>query len=77
MHHVDRYLPCVVGIICRQYVGGRMEPCGTPAGIPRGGGISLSSENANFAFERKQLIILTVLAEELKFHNLHNKQGAI
>jgi hypothetical protein len=54
-----------------------MEPCGTPAGIPLGGGISLSSKNANFAFERKELIILTVLAEELKFYYVHNKQGAI
>jgi hypothetical protein len=56
-----------------------MESCGTPACSSRGVGISPSSENANFPFEKKKLTSLTVLSAELKFDYLrvHSKQGAI
>jgi len=74
--HVLLTPPLVVGIICRQYVGEKMEPCGTTACYFSRSWYFRIQVKREFSFWNKT-VGLTVLATELKFDYLHNKQGAI
>jgi len=50
----------------------RKEPCGTPASIPQGAGISQSIETLDFLSERTELINRITLAEKLQLaHACH------
>jgi hypothetical protein len=53
--------------------GDKTEPCGTPACISLGVGISPSTEPLNFLYERKEPISLNKQAENSNSDNLFSK----
>jgi hypothetical protein len=54
-------------------MGDRKEPCSTPACISLGLDISPSTETLNFLWERKELISLIRLIENVNLDNLYSK----
>jgi hypothetical protein len=71
-HHV---LERIIYMCILYNMGGRLEPCGTPACISVGVDISLpSTETLNFLWERKELISLIRLIQNFNSDNLYSKQ---
>jgi hypothetical protein len=68
-----RCLGHIIYIYILYKVGDRTEPCGTPAYISLGVGISPMNETLNFLWERKEPISLIRVIENFNLDNLYSK----